>query len=115
MSRPVRIFLSYDTADSKTALDVQRQLRLLAQPRELVFWDSKTVPIEAFRKQAAAFLEKADLFVAVLSMNYQDTPDVFWEATHAVAVQRDQSGDAEDRRGGHVIAADREAVLHPGE
>lgn len=88
MSKPVRIFLSYDAADSSTARDVQRQLALLAQPQELVFWDRKTVPTESFRKQAAAFLEQAHLFVAVLSMNYPDTPDVFWEATQAVATQR---------------------------
>ncbi len=88
MSKPVRIFLSYDAADVNTARDVQRQLILLAQPQEIVFWDRKTVPTEAFRKQAAAFLEQAHLFVAVLSMNYQDTPDVFWEATQAIATQR---------------------------
>ncbi len=89
MSKPVRIFLSYDAVDSSTALDVQRQLALLAQPRDVVFWDSKTVPNEAYRTQAAAFLEQADLFVAVLSMNYQDTADVYWQATQAVATQRD--------------------------
>src|SRR5690606_26734323 len=32
-----------------------------------------------------------------------------------VPVQGDQPGDAEERRGGHVVAADREAVLHAGE
>lgn len=92
MNKPVRIFLSYDAADAGTARDVQRQLKLLTQPRDVIFWDRSTVPTEAFRKQAAAFLEQADLFVAVLSMNYQDTPDVFWEATQAVATQRERPG-----------------------
>lgn len=86
----IRIFLSYDPADAATARDIQRQLALLAQPQELVLWDPKTVPVEAFRTQAGAFLEKTDLFVAVLSMNYQDKPNVYWEATQAVATQRDR-------------------------
>ena len=88
MNKPVRIFISHDAADTGTALDVQRQLKLLVQPQEIVFWDRSKVPAEAFRKQAAAFLEQANLFVAVLSMNYQDTPDVFWEAAQAIATQR---------------------------
>lgn len=86
----LRIYLSYDPADASTAGDIQRQLALLMQPQELVFWNAQKVPAEAFRTQAAAFLEKTNLFVAVLSMNYTDKPDVFWEATQAVATQRER-------------------------
>jgi hypothetical protein len=37
-------------------------------------------------------LEKTDLFVAVLSLNYEDTPDVRWEAATAVEAQRSRPG-----------------------
>ena len=87
MAQPIRIFLSHDAADTGTARDIQRQLALLAQPGETVFWDPRTIATEAVRTHAKAFLEKADLFVAVLSMNYTDKPDVFWEATQAISTQ----------------------------
>lgn len=86
----IQIFLSYDPADAATAHDIQRQLALLMQPQEVVFWDPKPVPTEAFRTRAAAFLEKTNLFIAVLSMNYPDKPDVYWEATQAVATQQER-------------------------
>ena len=87
MTSPARIYLSYDAADARTAADLQRQLALALQPRPTIFWDRKTVPTEDFRAQASAFLEKADLFVAVLSMHYEDSPDVRWEANQAIISQ----------------------------
>ena len=87
MSNPVHIFISYDAADKRSALDLQRQVGLAMQPRDTIFWNREQVPPEDFRVQALAFLEKTDLFVAVLSMNYEDTPDVRWEMTSALALQ----------------------------
>ncbi len=92
MANQIRIFISSDAADGGTALDVQRQLALQAQPRETIFWNPTKIAPEALRTQATAFLEKADLFVAVLSMNYTDKPDVFWESTQAIAIQKDRPG-----------------------
>ncbi|MFN0176499.1 MAG: hypothetical protein ACKVU0_17800 [Saprospiraceae bacterium] len=88
MTTPAHIYLSFDAADARTAADLQRQLALALQPRPTVFWNKTNVPTEAFRSKAAAFLEKADLFVAVLSMHYEDTPDVRWEAAQAIETQR---------------------------
>jgi len=88
MRAPAHIYLSFDPADAATAADLQRQLALALQPRPTVFWDKQSVPIEQFRTQAAAFLEKTDLFVAVLSMHYEDKPDVRWEANLAIETQR---------------------------
>jgi hypothetical protein len=90
MSRPPHIFLSFDQKDASTAADLQRQLSLALQPRTVVFWSKNDAPDEQYRKDAAAFLEKADLFIAVLSMNYEDTPDVRWEAARAVEIQRNR-------------------------
>jgi len=88
MTTPAHIYLSFDPADARTAGDLQRQLALALQPRPTVFWDRSAVPTEAFRAEAARFLEKTDLFVAVLSMHYEDSPDVRWEAAQAILTQR---------------------------
>ena len=88
MTTPAHIYLSFNAADARTAADLQRQLTLALQPRPTVFWNKTAVPTEAFRSEAAAFLEKTDLFVAVLSMHYEDTPDTRWEAAQALATQR---------------------------
>jgi len=87
MTTPAHIYLSFDPADARTAADLQRQLALALQPRPSVFWDRSTVPTEAFRAEASKFLEKTDLFVAVLSMHYEDAPDVRWEAAQAILTQ----------------------------
>ncbi|MFN0213573.1 MAG: hypothetical protein ACKVT2_04905 [Saprospiraceae bacterium] len=92
MSTPVHIYLSSDAADARTAADLQRQLSLALQPQSVVFWDKSAVSTEAFRAEALAFLEKTDLFVAVLSMQYTDTADVYWEATQAIEVQKSRPG-----------------------
>lgn len=88
MSGPLHIFIAYDQKDAATAQDVQRQLTLTFQPRNIVFWSKNPVPPEEYRTKAKAFLEKANLFVAVLSMNFEDSPDVRWETTQAVEMQR---------------------------
>jgi hypothetical protein len=87
MSHAVHIFISYDAADTRSALDLQRQIGLALQPRDTVFWNRELVPPEAFRAQALAFLEHTDLFVAILSMNYEDTPDVRWEMSTVLDLQ----------------------------
>lgn len=92
MTSPAHIFLSFDDADARTAADLQRQLALVLQPRAVVFWDKKNIPTEAFRAQAAAFLEKTDLFVALLSMQYEDKPEVRWECAQAIETQRSHPG-----------------------
>jgi hypothetical protein len=86
---PLRIFISFDQKDNATAQDLQRQLKLAFDPRqhELVFWNKNGLPAEEYRPKAKAFLEKASLFVAVLSMNYEDSPDTRWEAATAVDIQ----------------------------
>ncbi|MDO8366505.1 MAG: TIR domain-containing protein, partial [Saprospiraceae bacterium] len=88
MTSPIHIYLSFDPADARTAADLQRQLALALQPDPTVFWDRSVVPTEAFRAEVAKFLEKADLFVALLSMHYEDKPDVRWEANQAILTQR---------------------------
>jgi hypothetical protein len=89
MGQQIRIFISHDASDAHTAQDLQRQLALAVQPKEALFWDGAKVPTEAYRAQASAFLERADLFVALLSMRYADSPEVFWAAKQAVAAQAD--------------------------
>lgn len=88
----IHIFLSCDQKDVATAQDLQRQLKLAFDPKQytLVFWTKNAVPEEEYRAKAKAFLEKTHLFVAVLSMNYEDTPDVRWEAATAIEVQRNR-------------------------
>lgn len=88
MRAPAHIYLSLDPADAATAADFQRQLALALQPRPAIFWDKQSVPTESFRTEASSFLDKTDLFVAVLSMHYEDKPDVRWEANLAIETQR---------------------------
>ena len=92
MSDPlsIHIFLSYDQKDAATAQDLQRQMKLAFDPKQynLAFWTKNAVPAEEYRAKAKTFLEKTHLFVAVLSMNYEDTPDVRWETATAVEIQR---------------------------
>lgn len=90
MSAPVFIYLSCDRSDAATTADLQRQLAITLQPRQIVCWDRAKSPPEAFRKDAAAFLEKADLFISVISMRYEDDPDVRWESEQAIRTQSER-------------------------
>jgi TIR domain len=92
MNTPVHIFLSHSAADAHSAQDLQRQITTALQPHPTVFWSRADVPVEEFRAKASAFLEKTDLFVAVLSMNYEDSADVRWEMATALEMQRTRPG-----------------------
>jgi hypothetical protein len=87
MPATLHIFLSHDPTDAAAAADLERQLRLIFQPADLAFWRRENVPSEEYRVKAGQFLEKTDLFVALLSMNYEDKPDVRWEADTARPIQ----------------------------
>ncbi len=92
MNAPAHIFLSYSAADERSAQDLQRQVLLAMQPHPVVFWSRADVPVEEFRVKASAFLEKTDLFIAVLSMNYEDSADVRWEMATALEMQKTKPG-----------------------
>lgn len=87
MSTPLRIFLSRDAADEQTALDLQRQLSLSLQPAVVEFWEGSKVPPEEYRTRAATFIESAGLFIALLSMNYEDKPETRFEYDCAIKRQ----------------------------
>ncbi|MBL7806280.1 MAG: hypothetical protein JNN28_00595 [Saprospiraceae bacterium] len=89
MASTYYIYLSFDAADARTANDLQRQLALTFQPAKVVFWQKSGTPVEEFRMKATAFLEKANLFIAIASLNYEDDPDVRWEFTRAIEVQKE--------------------------
>ncbi len=88
MNDPIHIFISCDLADAPCAQDLQRQLTTALQPYDVLFWSKKDVPPEEFRARAAAFLEQSNLFIALLSMNYEDSADVRWEMATAVKLQQ---------------------------
>ncbi len=87
MSGLLHIFLSCDSADKSTADDLKRQLSLVFQPLNVLFWLKEELPPEEYRVKAAAFLEKTNLFIAILSMNYEDDGNVRWEAAKAIETQ----------------------------
>ncbi|HLP95141.1 MAG TPA: hypothetical protein VK168_13955 [Saprospiraceae bacterium] len=89
MASNIHIYLSYDAADARTAADLQRQLAVLLQPAKTVFWHNEGIPVEEYRVKASAFLEKAQLFIALISLNYEDHPDVRWEFSRAIEVQKE--------------------------
>jgi hypothetical protein len=89
MASTLHIFLSYDAADARTAADLQRQLSLTFQPAHTVFWQKSGIPTEEYRVKATAFLEKADLLVAIVSLNFEDSPDVRWEMSRAIDLQKE--------------------------
>lgn len=80
---PIQIYLAFDHTDAAAAADLGRQLSLVFQPKEVVFWQGNNIPPEDFRRQAAAFLEKTDLFIALLSMNFEDDPNTRWAVEQA--------------------------------
>ena len=88
MSGTLHIFLSFNTPDSGTAADLQKQLTLVFQPKTIVFWNRDDLPPEDYRVKAKAFLEKTDLFIAVLSMDFEIGQHVHWEVTTAVEIQK---------------------------
>ena len=87
MSGLLHIFLSCDSADKSTADDLKRQLSLVFQPLNVLFWLKEELPPEEYRVKAATFLEKTNLFIAILSMNYEDDGNVRWEAAKAIETQ----------------------------
>lgn len=92
MNRPIRIFLSYDASDETLALELARHLIQAFPQQELLFWDASAAPPEDYRRDATAFLEKTQLFLPLLSVNYTDTPDVRWELDKAVQEARRRPG-----------------------
>lgn len=89
MASTVHIYLSFDASDARTAADLQRQLAISLQPRQVAFWQKNEVPVEEYRSKATDFLERTDLFIALLSLNYEDDPDVRWELAKALGVQKE--------------------------
>jgi len=88
----IRLFLSCNPADAAAAADLQRQLALTLQPHTTEVWQRDKTATEDYRKKAAVFLEKTDVFVALLSMNFEDLPDTRWEVIQAKAEQRRRTG-----------------------
>ncbi len=87
MGTVLRIFLSRDAADEQTALDLQRQLALALQPAAVEFWEGNQVPPEEYRSHAASFIESANLFIALLSMNFDDKAETRFEYDYAIKQQ----------------------------
>lgn len=84
MSAPIRIFLSTDDADETLAYDLEKHLRQAFAPQALLFWHERPVAEEDYRRLATVFLENAQLFLPIVSVNYLDTPDARWELEQAV-------------------------------
>lgn len=85
---PIQIYLAFDKADAATAADLCRQLSLVFQPQTLHFWQGQKIASEDYRRAAGLFIEKTDLFIALLSMNFEDHPDTRWAVEQARQQQR---------------------------
>lgn len=86
------IYVSRDKSDAATAQDMQRYLQQTAGGQKMVFWDQQSVAPEHYRTAATPFLENCHLFVACLSTNYTDSPDVRWELGKALEEQKRRPG-----------------------
>lgn len=84
----IHIYLAYDPSDAAAAADFARQLALAFQPHELAFWKPHNMAPEAYRREAALYLEQAALFIALTSQNIEDTPDTRWAFEQARIEQR---------------------------
>ena len=93
----IPVFISCDPSDRSIALDLQRALVKMLPDVSLRFWDASQYPDTEYRAQVRAFLETAKIFIAVHSPDYENTPDVRFEADTAVEVHR--------RRQGHLMMA----------
>lgn len=86
MKGPIRIYLSVDAHDAAFARQLEQHLKQAMQSTELIFWNAANQTPETYRKQAAQFLEKSQLFVAFVSVHYQDTAHARWELQKALEV-----------------------------
>ncbi|MCK6691741.1 MAG: toll/interleukin-1 receptor domain-containing protein [Thermoanaerobaculia bacterium] len=86
------IYISRDESDASTAGDVQRYLQQTFGGQKILFWDGGSVAEEQYRTTATLFLENCHLFIACLSINYTDSPDVRWELEKALQEQKRRPG-----------------------
>lgn len=92
MNEPIRIFLSFDKADHALAEALAQHLHQAFPGREVLFWDGPNTAPEDYRRLATGFLEAAQLFLPLLSVNYLDKPDTRWELDKAVSEVRRRPG-----------------------
>lgn len=90
--RPWYIYISFNESDVQTADDFYRYLSQGLEGHELVVWNPSEMAEEDYRREATEFLERADLFVACLSLHYMDSPNARWEVQKAVAEYRRRQG-----------------------
>jgi hypothetical protein len=88
MKRPIHIYLSFDKTDAVITQELASHLIQAFQQEDLEFWEPNLVAPEDYRKRANAFMEKTDLFLPILSVNYQDDPNARWELEKAVSEQQ---------------------------
>jgi hypothetical protein len=88
MKSPIRIFLSFDDKDTSLAAALAPHLLQAFPGEKVIFWENGKPAPEDYRKEAGAFLEKTQLFLAIVSVNYLDDPNIRWELDQAVALSR---------------------------
>lgn len=86
------IYISRDKSDATTAQDAQRYIQQAFGGQKILFWDADSVAAEEYRTTATLFLENCHLFIACLSINYTDSPDVRWELDKALQEQKRRPG-----------------------
>lgn len=86
MQGPFRIYFSVDKQDITFAQQLERHLRQAMPGTELLIWNGSHQVPETYRKQAAQFLDKTQLFIAFISVNYEDTANARWELQQAMDV-----------------------------
>lgn len=91
-NEPIAIYISRDKSDATTAQDVQRYIQQTFGGQKILFWDAGAMPEEQYRATATPFLERCHLFIACLSTNYTDSPDVRWELDKALQEQKRRPG-----------------------
>lgn len=85
MKGPIRIFLSFNSADADIAQGLAKHLRQAMAGTELIFWNPEKTATELLRKDAGQFLERANLYIPVLSVHFLDDPDARWALQKAVS------------------------------
>jgi hypothetical protein len=91
MQGPFRIYFSVDKQDITFAQQLERHLRQAMPGTELLIWNGSHQVPETYRKQAAQFLEKTQLFIAFVSVHYEDTGNARWELQQALDVYNRRS------------------------
>lgn len=84
---PFNIFIAADVTERATAFDLQKTLAACAPELPLQFWNGSQYTSTEYRAEVKNYIEKARLFLLILSPDLENHPDTRFEMETALAEQ----------------------------